>query len=170
MYFGYRAITCYDVGFQQLFLYIYFVTLLVKRRCYPTTPYSEEYGLGCSRFARRYSGNIVTTSHFFLFLSVLRCFTSRGALRSFLWWSVIEVCSIGFPHSEISGSKVRDTSPKRIAASRVFHRHVEPRHPPYALDFLLGNLEIIFMFSPSFIACGPLRKIKDSVSPYLQQH
>ncbi len=49
-------------------------------------------------------------------------------------------------HSEISGSKVRDTSPKRIAASRVFHRHVEPRHPPYALNFLLGNLEIIFYF------------------------
>ena len=131
---------------------MYFVTLLVKLRRYPTTPHSEEYGLGCSRFARRYSGNLVTTSHFFLFLSVLRCFTSRGALRQHLWLSVIEVCSIGFPHSEISGSKVRDTSPKRIAASRVFHRHVEPRHPPYALNFLLGNLEIIF-----YIFCNCLK-------------
>ena len=31
-------------------------------------------GLGCSRFARRYSGNRV----FFLFLQVLRCFSSLG--------------------------------------------------------------------------------------------
>jgi hypothetical protein len=104
---------------------MYFVTLLVKRHYCLTTPHSEEYGLGCSRFARRYSGNLATYVAFFSF--------PPG----------IEVCSIGFPHSEISGSKVRDTSPKRIAASRVFHRHVEPRHPPYALNFLLGNLEII---------------------------
>ena len=34
-------------------------------------------GLGSSLFARRYSGNRV----FFLFLPVLRCFSSRGCLR-----------------------------------------------------------------------------------------
>ena len=54
MYFEYGAITHYGVDFQQLFLYIHFVTLLVKRRYCPTTPQSEDYGLGCSRFARRY--------------------------------------------------------------------------------------------------------------------
>ena len=40
-------------------------------RC-PTTP--AEAGLGSSRFARRYSGNRV----YFLFLRVLRCFSSPG--------------------------------------------------------------------------------------------
>jgi len=38
----------------------------------PTTPTSKLVGLGSSRFARRYSGNRI----FFLFLQVLRCFSS----------------------------------------------------------------------------------------------
>ena len=33
-----------------------------------------------------------------------------------------------------SDQRLLGTSPKRIAASRVLHRHVEPRHPPYALN------------------------------------
>ena len=40
----------------------------------PTTPTSKLVGLGSSRFARRYSGNRV----YFLFLRVLRCFSSPG--------------------------------------------------------------------------------------------
>ena len=44
-----------------------------------------------------------------------------------------EVCSAGFPHSEISGSKDICSSPKLIAAYHVFHRLLVPRHPPYAL-------------------------------------
>ena len=39
----------------------------------------------------------------------------------------------GFPHSEISGSKVARTSPKLIAACHVFHRLLQPRHSPNAL-------------------------------------
>ena len=38
----------------------------------PTTPVCMHTGLGSSRFARRYSGNRI----FFLFLQVLRCFSS----------------------------------------------------------------------------------------------
>lgn len=118
MHFDYGAITRCDVGFQQLHLYTHFVTSLVKR-CYclttPTLHGDAQYkywaspckaGLGSSRFARRYLGNIVTTSHCFLFLLVLRCFTSQGALLVLLRYRVIEVYSIGFPHSDISGSKV----------------------------------------------------------------
>ena len=44
-----------------------------------------------------------------------------------------EVCSCGFPHSEISGSLGMCPSPKLIAAYHVFHRLLVPRHPPYAL-------------------------------------
>jgi hypothetical protein len=39
----------------------------------------------------------------------------------------------GFPHSEISGSKPVNSSPKLIAAVRVLHRLLVPRHPPCAL-------------------------------------
>ncbi len=40
----------------------------------PTTPRGKPLGLGCFRFARRYSGNRIC----FLFLRVLRCFSSPG--------------------------------------------------------------------------------------------
>ena len=42
----------------------------------------------------------------------------------------------GFPHSEISGSTPVCGSPKLIAAYRVLHRLLAPRHPPYALSSL----------------------------------
>ena len=44
-----------------------------------------------------------------------------------------EVCSCGFPHSDISGSRDICSSPKLFAAYHVFHRLLVPRHPPYAL-------------------------------------
>ena len=47
--------------------------------------------------------------------------------------TVTEVCSAGFPHSEICGSKIICISPQLIAAYYVFHRLSVPRHPPYAL-------------------------------------
>ena len=50
---------------------------------------------------------------------------------------VTEYCSAGFPHSEISGSSVDDTSPELIAAIRVLHRPLAPRHPPHALSSLI---------------------------------
>ena len=42
----------------------------------------------------------------------------------------------GFPHSEIFGSTPVCGSPKLIAAYRVLHRLLMPRHPPYALSSL----------------------------------
>ena len=46
----------------------------------------------------------------------------------------------GFPHSEISGSKHVNNSPKLIAAFHVLHRLPMPRHPPLALSSLFKNL------------------------------
>jgi hypothetical protein len=40
---------------------------------------------------------------------------------------------MGFPHSEIFGSKCAGNSPKLIAACHVLHRLSVPRHPPNAL-------------------------------------
>ena len=45
-----------------------------------------------------------------------------------------EVCSCGFPHSDISGSMDICSSPKLIAAYHVFLRPLVPRHPPCALS------------------------------------
>ena len=54
-----------------------------------------------SPLLRKYS----PTGAFFLFLQVLRCFTSLGELRR-LKRSVTWICHAGFPHSDISGSSV----------------------------------------------------------------
>src|SRR2546428_13632991 len=46
----------------------------------------------------------------------------------------------GFPHSDIPGSKPACGSPRLIAACRVLHRLLAPRHPPYALSSLTIKL------------------------------
>ncbi len=71
-------------------------------------------GLGSSAFARHYLRNHCC----FLFLQVLRCFSS---LRS-PHFVVIPLQGIGFPHSEIRGSRVICTSPRLIAACHVLLR------------------------------------------------
>ena len=51
-----------------------------------------------------------------------------------------EVCSCGFPHSDISGSRDICSSPKLFAAYHVFHRLLVPRHPPCALSSITNFL------------------------------
>jgi hypothetical protein len=48
----------------------------------------------------------------------------------------IRIVEGGFPHSEISGSKLVRSSPELIAAYHVLHRLSSPRHPPNALKAL----------------------------------
>jgi hypothetical protein len=73
---------------------------------------------------------------YFLFLQVLRCFSSLGALPPTYVFSrrILEVRSSEFPHSEIPGSKPVHGSPRLIAVSHVLHRHLAPRHSPKALS------------------------------------
>ena len=52
---------------------------------------------------------------------------------------------VGFPHSEIDGSKVVGTSPSLIAANHVLHRLLTPRHSPYALSILSYTITIVFL-------------------------
>ena len=56
--------------------------------------------------------------------------------------TLLEYCSSGFPHSEISGSTDICSSPKLIAACHVLLRLLMPRHSPCALISLT-----IFWFS-----------------------
>ena len=70
---------------------------------------------------------------YFLFLKVLRCFSSLG-----LPLRLAQIASLqpaGLSHSEIHGSMVICTYPWLIAAYHVLHRLREPRHPPDALTF-----------------------------------
>ena len=69
----------------------------------PTTPICKHIGLGSFPFARRYLGN----RFFFLFLQVLRCFSS---LR-YLAFAYRPFKSGGFPHSDIYGSLLTYSSP-----------------------------------------------------------
>jgi hypothetical protein len=54
--------------------------------------------------------------------------------------AVIWFYQIGFPHSDIPGSKPACGSPRLIAACHVLHRLLVPRHPPYALSSLTIKL------------------------------
>ena len=100
----------------------------------PTTPPCKHDGLGCSAFARRYWRNHCC----FLFLRVLRWFTSPRCLRSTYGFSggFSGINQSGFPHSDIPGSKLVCSSPGLIAAYRVLRRLLAPRHSPYALSSL----------------------------------
>ena len=98
----------------------------------PTTPQVRRHtsGLGSSPVARHYWGN-----HFcFLFLRVLRCFSSPGS-PPYYQIGIITLQVIGLSHSEIPGSRDICSYPGLIAACHVLHRLREPRHPPDALTF-----------------------------------
>ena len=61
--------------------------------------------------------------------------------------AVTEVCSAGFPHSEITGSRDICSSPALIAAYHVFHRLLVPRHPPCAL------ISLTILFCSAYRTC-----------------
>ena len=92
--------------------------------------------LGSSPFARHYSGN----RFLFLFLRVLRCFSSPGALLRVLPRRCRGFPLDGFPHSETSGSLLACSSPERFVACHVLRRLLAPRHPPCALLCFLPSL------------------------------
>ena len=86
--FAYGIVTLFDGAFQLS-------SAKVSRTCcWPTTPKSKLFGLASFPFARRYLGN-----HFcFLFLGVLRCFSSPRALHYTMYsCNDDRFCLPGFP-------------------------------------------------------------------------
>src|SRR5207249_6056330 len=90
----------------------------------------------------RFRSPLLTESLRFLFLGLLRCFTSpRFASPDYefirrysrVTWS-------GLSHSEIHGSKPACGSPWLIATCYVLHRLLAPRHSPNALSSLITKL------------------------------
>ena len=62
-----------------------------------------------------------------------------------LWIGVwmIRVLRIGFPHSDICGSRIICISPQLFAAYHVFLRLLVPRHPPCALLCLISSMHSV---------------------------
>jgi hypothetical protein len=143
---------CFDFRLQDFHLLWCSFQLLclistVQCRC-PTTPTTLVVGLGCSLFARRYWGN-----HFcFLFLRLLRCFSSPGWLA--LTYGFSQSC-LGLPHSDTSGSMLASNSPERFVGYYVLLRLYVPRYPPLALCSLTFLLTLFscMQFSRFFFFC-----------------
>ena len=79
-----------------------------------------------------------------------------------LWIGVwiTEVCSVRFPHSDISGSSAICASPELFAAYHVLHRLLVPRHPPCALFSITNSILKTGMSSRSHmhsVACVGIR-------------
>ena len=87
---------------------------------------------------------------YFLFLEVLRCFSSLRLLSAF--WQSGSHTAVGLSHSEICGSKIICIYPQLIAAYHVLHRLCEPRHPPCALTYFISWTHISFLVGSSFIS------------------
>ena len=64
--------------------------------------------------------------------------------------TILEYCSSGFPHSEISGSMDICSSPKLIAACHVLRRLLMPRHSPCALYSLTYSRYFWFSFGLNY--------------------
>ena len=138
--FAYGALTLYGRPSQTVRLDTRFVTPRRAPKPRPDFPLyparatasglSHPCGLGSSPFARRYSGN----RSCFLFLGVLRCFTSPGSPPAPSRMPPLP--GGGFPHSGTPGSTPACGSPGRFAACRALLRLPVPRHPPCAFSTL----------------------------------
>ena len=85
---------------------------------------------------------------YFLFLWVLRCFSSPRSLLShyFTHVKILRFFSLSeFPHSDIYGSMDICSSPQLFAAYHVLLRLLVPRHSPYALCSLTFLLRLNFV-------------------------
>ena len=96
--FNYGTITLYRLPFQVIHL-----SFIVSLRS-PNPEMINQLGLGCSPFARHYWGNRIR----FLFLCLLRCFTSAGVALTNLY--------IQLAATELSFSRVSPFGYLRIKA------------------------------------------------------
>ena len=130
----YRAVTVSGRSFQIVRLADWFVTRRPCGQTGPTTPACMHAGLGYVRVRSPLLAESLLFSlpagtemvHFPALSSTAYVFSGGSFGMS----------QRGFPHSEIPGSKPICGSPGLIAAYRVLHRLLAPRHSPYALSSL----------------------------------
>ena len=134
--FAYAPVTLCGSTFQRIRLTTGLVTLLLRTLQPPT--HRNAPGLGCSDFARHYFRN----RGFFIFLQVLRWFTSLGSLVPAYGFSgpYMRFAHVGFPIRTSPDITPVCGSPELFAACHVLHRLILPRHPPCALSSLIIKL------------------------------
>ena len=105
-------------------------TRLTRQSCSPNPGvHALRFGLFRVRSPLLTESNVSFSSSGYLDVSVPR--VPFHTLWIGVW--IREVCSRGFPHSEICGSQNICFSPQLIAACHVLRRLSVPRHPPCAL-------------------------------------
>ena len=135
--FGYGTFTLCGPTFQTVHLSSLF------SRVIPMTSLNPDWTRVHSVWAVPRS--LATTSGIadcFLFLRVLRCFTSPGLPPATMNSSraVGVLPPTGFPIRTSTDQNLVSGSPWLIAATHVLHRLLEPRHPPHALSSLLTSI------------------------------
>jgi hypothetical protein len=132
--FGYMAITFCGPAFQRVHLKVGLVTLLT--RSYNPPVQAQRFGLF------RFRSPLLSESRLIYFPpgTEMVHFPGLARTRLYIQRAVTRVHRVGFPHSDISGSKPACGSPKLFAACHVLHRLLAPRHPPYALSSLTIKL------------------------------
>ncbi len=146
------AITFFGPAFQRIHLASGLVTLLM--RSYNPAVQARRFGLV------RFRSPLLSESRLIYFPPGTEMVHFPGFARALLWIqrAVIRVHRIGFPHSEIPGSKPACGSPGLIAACHVLHRLLAPRHPPYALSSLTIKLTQHVALPPAPLARTPARE------------
>ena len=79
---------------------------------------------------------------------------------------MLEYCSSGFPHSEISGSMRMCRSPKLIAACHVLLRFLMPRHSPCALISLTSSRQAPYLSLPPSAKARSFRCLSSPITRF----
>lgn len=132
--FGYGTVTLYGPTFQTARL------SRLHSRVIPTGPRNPSWTRVQPVWA--FPRSLATTDGItacFLFLRVLRCFTSPGSLRAAMYSprGTAVLPAVGFPIRTSTDQSLVGGSPWLFAATHVLHRLLEPRHPPHTLSSLV---------------------------------
>ena len=135
MYFAYEAVTLFGYPSHGILLYIFcepgYLTVRLSHSHYHT--YTTPVCLTCMCFGlQRFRSPLLTLSLRFLFLRLLRCFTSPGSPP----FRDVVPSDYGLPHSGIHDSTAICSLSWLFAACHALLRYLLPRHPPNALTTL----------------------------------
>ena len=119
---------------------------LMNQLCSPNPRCISTSGLGSFYFARHYFRN----RFFFLFLWVLRCFSSPRSLLIYYFthiWIVGLFFQLSFLIRKSLAISDMCSLPKLFAAYHVLRRLLVPRHSPYALSSLtfFGTINFVLL-------------------------
>ena len=132
LYYQYLHVQDYHLlwcNFPEIFHLILIIMLAVLQPRHR----QNDTGLGYSPFDRHYWGN----HYCFLFLRVLRCFSSPGLPPPPTGGEFPTFNREGCPIRKSADIMDICSSPQLIAACHVLHRLWEPRHSPCALIYFL---------------------------------